>query len=40
MLYEKMPQMLKDRDPLIEACRFAEAKDQGFRAQEKRFLTL
>ena len=27
MLYEKMPQMLKDRDPLIEACRFAEAKD-------------
>ena len=27
MLYEKMPQMLRDRDPLIEACRFAEAKD-------------
>jgi len=22
-----MPQMLRDRDPLIEACRFAEAKD-------------
>ncbi|MQY42844.1 exopolyphosphatase [Epibacterium sp. SM1969] len=27
MLFEKMPQQLKDRDPLIEACRFAEAKD-------------
>ncbi len=27
MLYEKMPQELRDRDPLIEACRFAEAKD-------------
>ena len=32
MLYEKMPQMLKDRDPLIEACRFAEAKTRGFQA--------
>ena len=27
LLYEQMPQGLRDRDPLIEACRFAEAKD-------------
>jgi exopolyphosphatase / guanosine-5'-triphosphate,3'-diphosphate pyrophosphatase len=27
MLYEQMPQRLRDRDPLIEACRFAEEKD-------------
>lgn len=27
MLYEQMPGALRDRDPLIEACRFAEAKD-------------
>jgi exopolyphosphatase/guanosine-5'-triphosphate,3'-diphosphate pyrophosphatase len=27
MLYEQMPQRLRDRDPLIEASRFAEAKD-------------
>lgn len=27
MLYEKMPQELRERDPLVEACRFAEAKD-------------
>jgi exopolyphosphatase/guanosine-5'-triphosphate,3'-diphosphate pyrophosphatase len=27
LLYEQMPQVLRDRDPLIEACRFAEAKD-------------
>lgn len=27
MLYEQMPQDLRDCDPLIEACRFAEAKD-------------
>ncbi|MFY9238611.1 MAG: Ppx/GppA family phosphatase [Roseovarius sp.] len=27
MLYEQMPQPLRDRDPLIEACRFAEDKD-------------
>ena len=27
MLYEKMPQELRERDPLIEACRFVEAKD-------------
>ncbi len=27
VLFEQMPQQLRDRDPLIEACRFAEAKD-------------
>ncbi len=27
MLYEQMPQSLRDRDPLIESCLFAEAKD-------------
>ncbi|MDQ2091523.1 Ppx/GppA family phosphatase [Marimonas arenosa] len=27
MLYEQMPQRLRDRDPLIEACYFSEAKD-------------
>ncbi|MDF1855529.1 Ppx/GppA family phosphatase [Pseudooceanicola sp.] len=27
MLYQQMPQNLRDRDPLIEACRFAERKD-------------
>jgi exopolyphosphatase/guanosine-5'-triphosphate,3'-diphosphate pyrophosphatase len=27
LLYEQMPQLLRDRDPLIEACRFAEHKD-------------
>ncbi len=27
MLYEQMPQRLRDRDPLIEACRFIEKKD-------------
>ena len=27
MLYEQMPQRLRDRDPLIEACRYFEAKD-------------
>ena len=27
MLYEQMPQALRERDPLIEACRFAEDKD-------------
>ncbi|MFQ6549739.1 Ppx/GppA family phosphatase [Aestuariibius sp. 2305UL40-4] len=27
MLYEQMPAPLRQRDPLIEACRFAEAKD-------------
>lgn len=27
MLYEQMPQKLRDRDPLVEAARFSEAKD-------------
>ncbi len=27
LLYEQMPQKLRDRDPLIEACYFTEAKD-------------
>lgn len=27
LLYEQMPQKLRNRDPLIEACRFAEKKD-------------
>lgn len=27
MLFEQMPQDLRDRDPLIEACRFAESKN-------------
>jgi len=27
MLYEQMPQQLRNRDPLIEACRYAEDKD-------------
>jgi exopolyphosphatase/guanosine-5'-triphosphate,3'-diphosphate pyrophosphatase len=27
MLYEQMPRALRERDPLIEACRFVEAKD-------------
>ncbi|MCE0504924.1 MULTISPECIES: Ppx/GppA family phosphatase [unclassified Roseivivax] len=27
MLFEQMPQKLRDRDPLIESCRYAEAKD-------------
>ena len=27
MLYEQMPRELRERDPLVEACRFVEAKD-------------
>ncbi|MEL6452692.1 MAG: Ppx/GppA family phosphatase [Pseudomonadota bacterium] len=41
MLYEQMPQRLRDRDPLIEACRFAEAKDArlpGFGKQLNQFI--
>ncbi len=30
LLYEQMPQRLRDRDPLIEACRWAEQKDARF----------
>lgn len=42
LLYEQMPQDLRDRDPLIEACRFAEAKDArlpGFGKKLYRFVT-
>ncbi|MGR3482961.1 Ppx/GppA family phosphatase [Salipiger marinus] len=41
LLYEQMPQGLRDRDPLIEACRFAEAKDArlpGFGKKLYRFV--
>ncbi|ANT62788.1 exopolyphosphatase [Salipiger sp. CCB-MM3] len=41
LLYEQMPQMLRDRDPLIEACRFSEAKDArlpGFGKKLYRFV--
>ncbi|MFP7673536.1 Ppx/GppA family phosphatase [Marivita sp. S0852] len=41
LLYEQMPQNLRDRDPLIEACRFAEAKDArlpGFGKKLYRFV--
>ncbi|WP_417720954.1 Ppx/GppA family phosphatase [Salipiger sp.] len=41
LLYEQMPQQLRDRDPLIEACRFAEAKDArlpGFGKKLYRFV--
>lgn len=31
LLYEQMPQQLRDRDPLVEACRFTEAKDARVR---------
>lgn len=42
LLYEQMPQELRERDPLIEACRFAEAKDArlpGFGKKLFRFVT-
>lgn len=41
MLYEQMPDQLRERDPLIEACRFAEAKDArlpGFGRQLHKFI--
>jgi exopolyphosphatase/guanosine-5'-triphosphate,3'-diphosphate pyrophosphatase len=41
MLYEQMPQSLRDRDPLIESCYFAEAKDArlpGFGKQLYNFI--
>ncbi len=41
LLYEQMPQQLRDRDPLIEACYFAEAKDArqpGFGARLYQFV--
>ncbi|SIS79034.1 exopolyphosphatase / guanosine-5'-triphosphate,3'-diphosphate pyrophosphatase [Roseivivax lentus] len=36
MLFEQMPQKLRDRDPLIEACRHAEAKDARLPGYGKR----
>ena len=41
LLYEQMPQVMRDRDPLIEACRFAEQKDArlpGFGRQLYEFI--
>ncbi|MCA8880185.1 MAG: Ppx/GppA family phosphatase [Rhodobacteraceae bacterium] len=41
LLYEQMPQALRERDPLIEACRFAETKDArvpGFGSVLYRFI--
>ena len=41
LLYEQMPERLRERDPLIEACRFAEAKDArlpGFGNRLDKFL--
>ncbi len=41
MLYEQMPSDLRARDPLIEACRFAESKDArlpGFGRQLHKFI--
>ena len=41
LLYEQMPQKLRDRDPLVEACRFSEAKDArlpGFGKKLYRFV--
>ncbi|PIE16111.1 MAG: exopolyphosphatase [Rhodobacterales bacterium] len=42
MLYEQMPQTLRDRDPLIEACRHAEDKDArwpGFGSKLYKFIS-
>ncbi len=41
MLYEQMPPEIKERDPLIEACRFSESKDArlpGFGRRLYRFI--
>ncbi|OSP53842.1 Ppx/GppA family phosphatase [Pseudoruegeria sp. SK021] len=41
LLYEQMPPRLRNRDPLIEACQFAEAKDArvpGFGKELYRFI--
>jgi exopolyphosphatase/guanosine-5'-triphosphate,3'-diphosphate pyrophosphatase len=37
MLYEQMPAELRERDPLIETCRFAEAKDARYRGSGARY---
>jgi len=39
LLYEQMPQRLRDRDPLIEAARFAEAKDARLPGYGRRLYT-
>ncbi|MCL3882406.1 Ppx/GppA family phosphatase [Marivita sp. GX14005] len=42
LLYEQMPQELRERDPLIESCRFAESKDArlpGFGKKLYRFVS-
>ena len=42
LLYEQMPERLRERDPLIEACRFAEQKDArlpGFGKRLHRFVS-
>ena len=42
MLYEQMPQNMRDRDPLIESCHFAERKDArlpGFGIRLHKFIS-
>ena len=42
MLYEQMPQIMRDRDPLIESCHFAERKDArlpGFGIRLHKFIS-
>ena len=42
MLYEQMPQNMRDRDPLIESCHFAERKDArlpGFGMRLHKFIS-
>jgi exopolyphosphatase/guanosine-5'-triphosphate,3'-diphosphate pyrophosphatase len=42
MLYEQMPQIMRDRDPLIESCHFAERKDArlpGFGMRLHKFIS-
>ena len=38
LLYKNMPQELRDRDPLIEACYFSEAKDARIPGSGNRLL--
>ena len=42
ILYEKMPQIMRDRDPLIETCHFAECRDArlpGFGMRLHKFIS-
>ena len=42
MLYQQMPQVMRDRDPLIESCHFAERKDArlpGFGMRLHKFIS-